>query len=276
MDTRAGAGFRAPLRFQHQESSANGPGISHYLDGCLLDFVDDLSIISDDPEGGTDVYGVSEDFVRVPPIDFGAASTDVFLPYTLTSGTANAPTIPTQPNTVGGVLRIQSANADNDAAILKLVQAAFRYSTTKAIWFSCRFALQATNTGEALVGLINTGYSPADPATLPTDGLFFSKATAATDFTFNARNGGTSTSIANVLALASVTLTADTMIELSFRVDAGGISVYVNGKRVGTIAAGTANIPAAATALQAAFLVATSAAATKYADLDTLLVAEER
>jgi hypothetical protein len=277
MDVRAGAAFRSPIRFGHVDSPTNGPGVPHYLDGCLLEFVDEgISIISDDPEGGVDIYGAAEDFVRVPAIDFGAASTDVFLPYTLTSGSANAPTVAAKTD-VGGVLRIQSSGtADNDSAILKLVQSPFRYSTTKTMWYVCRFALQATATGEALVGLVNTAYSPADPATLPTDGLFFSKATAATDFTFNARKSSTSSSIANVLALAGVTLTADVMVELAFRVDTGSVTVYVNGKKVGVILSSDANLPAAATALQEVELVATSAAATKYMDLDHLLVAEER
>lgn len=274
-DKTAGAGFKSPLRFAHEGSKA-APGHRHYLDGCPSRLVDRLSLINDDPEQGTLVFGVANDMVEPPAIDIGAASAE-FFPWTLTSGSANAPTAPTQPNTAGGVLRVQSSGtADNDSAILKLVEAPFRYSTSKEIWFACRFAVQATNTGEQLVGLINTAYSPADPATLPTDGLFFSKATAATDFTFNARNGGVSTSIANVLALASVTLTADTQVELAFRVTAGAVIVFVNGIRVGSIAAGTANLPATTTALQCATLVATSAAATKYMDIDHILVAQER
>jgi len=277
MDVRSGAGFRDPLRFQHAESALNGPGVPHYLDGCSLDAVDRLSFLNDDPERGTDIVTVAEDFVVIPAIDFGAASADVTCPYTLTSGSANAPTIPAQPNTVGGVLRVQSAGtADNDSAILKCLQAAFRYSTTKALWYTIRFAVQATATGEQLVGLVNTAYSPADPATLPTDGLFFSKATAATDFTFQARKASTSTSIANVLALAGVTLVADTMVELSFRLIDGAVHVYVNGKRVGFVVLNDANLPAAATALQVVSLVATSAAATKYMDIDHLLCSQER
>lgn len=277
MDVRSGAGFRDPLRFQHQESSANGPGVPHYLDGCLLRVVDGLSFMNDDPERGVDIYGVGEDFVQIPGIQLAAlATTSALLAYQLTSGSANVPTVAAKTD-VGGVLRIQSSGtADNDSAILKLTQACFRYSLTKSIWYSCKFALQATATGEALVGLAINTYSPADPATLPTDGLFFSKATAATDFTFNARKSGTSTSIANVLALAGVTLTADVQIELAFRVDNGGVTVYVNGKKVGSVVSTDANLPATTTVLTPTELVATSAAATKYMDIDHLICAEER
>lgn len=272
-DIKAGATFKAPLRYGHEGSKAV-VGARHYLDGAPLRLVDALSIISDDPEQGTLIYGAASDCVAIPSIEF-VASSDTFSPYSLRSGSANAATLPTQPNTVGGVLRVQTAAvADNDSALFKLVQAPFRYSATKRIWFSCRIALEDVNTGECTVGLVVSGYSPADMATLPTDGIFFTKAVTGTDFTFHVRNGGTSSTIASVIGSA---LVDDTFVELSFVVEDGAISIYVNGtKNATTIAADDANIPDTTDVLQMLLANATSAAATKYMDIDHFLVAEER
>lgn len=269
-----GTGFRGPLRYRK---------VGGHLDECLLRFADTLSLIPTDDEH-IRVYGVANDCLETPTVTIGAGTG--ITPYTVASGSANAATVPGLQAALGGVFRIQTAaTADNDSAILRLGNGGgtnpgpFKRSATLRQWFSVRLALQNVGAGECTVGLVNAVYNPADFATLPTDGVFFTKAVAGTDFTFHVRKASTSTTIANVLAAASVTvpLANDVFVELSFFNDGGVISVFVNGIKLTTgIASGDANLPLTSTALALFIGNATSAAATRYMDLDHFVAASER
>jgi hypothetical protein len=267
-----GTGFRGPLRYR----KAGGQ-----LDECALALVDKLSNVAADDEH-TRIFGDAQDCAPAPSIDVGAAETATFSPYALVSGSANAPTIPTtQPDTAGGVLRVQTAGvADNDSALLQFAPGGagaagiWTYSTTKRLWFCVRLALQNVANGECTVGLVNKAYNPADLATLPTAGLFFTKAVTATDFTFHARESSTSTTIANVIGSA---LANDTFVELAFVVEDGVVSVFVNGVKNATgIASSDGNLPLTTDQLKFFLGNATNAAATRYADYDYWVVARER
>jgi hypothetical protein len=263
-----GAGFRGPLRYRKQGGQ---------LDEALLAHVDALSIVGGDTEH-TRVYGFSEDFINPFVVDTGGstASTDPLFGITALSNSADPASVAFR-DVAGGVLRATTSAttpADNDAVLVKIGAGNFAYSTTKRVWWAARIALQDVNSGECTVGLVNTGYSPGDPATLPTNGLFFTKAATATDFTFHARKSDTSTTVASVIGSA---LADDTFVELAFRVEGGVVSVFVNGTKVSTgIASGDANLPLTSTALQSVCLVGTDVAATRYIDVDFVLAGEER
>jgi hypothetical protein len=267
-----GTGFRGPLRYRN----AGGQ-----LNECLLGFVDKLSNIAGDTEH-TRVFGDAQDCCPAPGIDVGAAETATFQPYALVSGSANLPTVPTtQPDTAGGVLRVQTAvTADDDSAILQLspggagAAGIYTYSTTKRMWFCARLALQNVANGECLVGLVNKAYHPAAFTTLPTSGLFFLKTVTDTDFTFHARESATSTTVTTVIGSA---LANDTFVELAFMVEDGSVSVFVNGAlKSSGVNAGDGNLPLTTDQLKLVLANATNAAATRYADYDYWLVARER
>jgi hypothetical protein len=233
-----------------------------------------LSLVNDDPEQGTQLYGVASDCLETPSITIGAGTG--IAPYTVSG--VGPPTVPGLQAALGGVLRIQTTATANDNAILRLGNGLatnpgpFKYSATKGLWFGCRVAVQDITAEECMVGLVTNDYNPADMATLPDDGLFFNKTAAGTDFTFHARDGGVSTSVA-----AGLTLVNDTFVELAFQVKDGGVSVYVNGaKKSTTILASDANLPPTTQALSLFIGCQTNAAATKYMDIDHFLCAAER
>jgi hypothetical protein len=174
-----------------------------------------------------------------------------------------------------GVFRLGTPATDNVSSVLKLNGGPYTYTVGKSLWFVLRCALDNLATGEAIAGMLLNSYAATDLATLPTSGLFFLKAETAVDFSFIARNASASTTIANVCALAGVTLTADVMVELAFRVDLGGnVGVFVNGISVGQIARGDANLP---TTLLSAFFGRQAAGANiRYMDVDYFLHAGAR
>lgn len=272
-----GAGFKLPIVFTHEGSKAV-PGARHMYDDLPIKFAEVVDTIDDDPESGQLCFGIAVDGTGLLATNVAAADPANFnLPFYLRSGSANAPTMPGPQTVFGGIRRIQSAGvADNDSAILKPSTSGHAYSTTLDAWYAIRFALQATNAGECVVGWVQSGYAPADLATLPTDGIFFTKSVTGTDFDFKVGNTSAYTTITGVLALAGVTLQADTFINLAFTIRDGNVEVYVNGKRVGFIAKGDAHLPAGATALQAVAAVATNGASTKYMSIDHLVSAQAR
>lgn len=151
--------------------------------------------------------------------------------------------------------------------------ACFRYSAGKQLWCMARLKLDDVDLAEFFFGLGTPDTQPTVTNTFPSDGIFFEKATTATDLDLHARQDGTSTEKTSVLGTA---LADDTYVTIGFKVDTdGNIMPYRNGvARTGSvIAASDTNIPDASTDILQ-FMVAIMGAS-RTCTLDWLLVAQE-
>jgi hypothetical protein len=278
---KAGAAFKTPLRFAHEGSRA-AAGVAHYLDGCHLRLVERLSVVNDDPEQGLLIYGDAQDFVGGPSVTVSnTATTTPYLVADRSSGGSATPTYTPQA-AVGGVVRLGSPGGAsvNGGVGLDYGPVAggggiYVPSAAKDMWFVARIALPTSLTDkQVLVGMVNDAYS-GPISTLPTDGIFFNKVTANSDFDLHVRKAGVSTTVTGVLAAAGVTLTVGTFVELAFNTVSGAVQAYVNGKRAAVVNSGDANFPSANVKPLVACLA--SAANTAVAlDVDSLLHAQER
>jgi hypothetical protein len=142
---------------------------------------------------------------------------------------------------LGGGLLIRTDNGDNDTEILQLTGAPYRYTPGKTFTFVIGWKTNDFD-GEMHFGMNISDNSPV--ASLPSDGLFFTKAEAATVMTFHARKAGVSTTI-NV----GPTIVNNTVIYYVISVsEFGRIDVWSGLSMTalalaGSVAAGNANIP---------------------------------
>lgn len=139
--------------------------------------------------------------------------------------------------TAGGVATLQLGSAS--------VGMCFRYVVGKQLWMFARVKLLTVATTEVFLGYGTADTSPCVTGTLPSDGIFFHKASTATKISFQARQDGTGTDKANI----GTTLVDATYTILGFYVDSlGNINpsqdqVDLSGSQ---IAVANANIPDAA------------------------------
>lgn len=260
-----GTGLRGPLKYQSTggvPSPLASPSVvgtpQPFLSGAPLEAVDLLPVLSTNmPDETPRTFGYSWAAcgAGAPPeieADAGVNGLGIFSP-TGTAATATGQDI------LGGAQRLTpQAATDNAQGYISSIGAAFAVVAGKRIFFECRLAIPiaSQSQGEIFAGLSATTLA-TDLATPPTDGIFFLKADAGTDFTFSVRGGSASTSITTVFAKAGVTLPAQNVpFSLGFLVDAGGtgvgltqgaVSCYVNGRLAGSIASTDANLATLAT-----------------------------
>lgn len=227
-----------------------------------------INAVGEDGTGGA--VGFFEDFmVWSGPVAEGAAGG-----WLLSGPTGTATIVLTDDRQGIGVLTTDatgSAVATLHAAGATTAEN-FIYSATKRLWCFGRFKLLTVASMELFLGIGTGDTSPTTTGTFPSDGIFFEKATTATDFDFHARKDGTSTEKTSV----GVTLTDDTYLTLGFTVDAtGNIMPYWNGTALTSkaIAAGTANIPASTDPMQ--FMIG-HLGASMTTTIDWLLCYQER
>ncbi len=198
-----------------------------------------LNAIGEDGLGG--VVGVFEDFFDwIGPVAEGAQA------GWLLSGPTGAATIVLTDDRRG--IAVLTTDATGSAVATLQAAAAltaenFQYDATKRMWVFARCKLQTVASMEFFFGLGTGDASPTTTGTFPSDGIFFEKASSATDLDFHARKDGTSTERTSIGA----TLADDTYFVVGFMVDdKGNIMPYLNGTALTSkaIAAGTANIPA--------------------------------
>lgn len=199
------------------------------------------------PDGTSGVVGFFDDFMKWEgPVAEGAAA------GWLLSGPTGAATITIPDARDGRIVLTTDATASAVATLncaTALTEERFIYSATKRMWVAARFNLLTVASMEVFFGVGTGDASPTTTGTFPSDGIFFEKAAAATDFDFHARKDGTSTERTAVGA----TLVDATDLVLGFTVDGGGsITPYVNGRALTAkaIGAGTANIPGAGDPMQ--------------------------
>jgi hypothetical protein len=249
-----GSAFNGPLKhFPHTglPFGVNSPGgttttlaKSPFLIGCSLEAVDALQILP---------YGTSDDTPRTFGWAWGGCSFPGSYAAGTTEGLTTAVTGSIAHNNAlgGGILSTTGAAGQNSIFGVTSMQVV----AGKRIWFNVRVTTSVTATEAVTIGLADA--VPADvSAGLPVNGIFFQKATAGTDYSFQVRKAGTSTTVsAGVLASAGITggLVAATFNDFGFLVDAsqtaggtnfaGAISCYVDGRFAGSVNSTDANIP---------------------------------
>jgi hypothetical protein len=288
-----GSGLRGPLRYFSTgavPSPLASPSVvgtpQPFLSGAPMEAVDQLPVLSTVMPDETPRYFGRSWHVLNYPGPYAAASPASNEGLSVTSPGGGTTTLADQA-TLGGKLRLSTGGADNNSGAIADDAACYAVVAGKRIWFAVRMALPAVTTGEVLVGL-SAATLAADLATPPTDGIFFLKADAASDFTFTVRAASTSTSITTVFAKAGVTVPSNnTIFELGFQLDAsvtpttsglGPVSCYVNGRLAGAIASTDANLVALGvtpTLLKSALQKQTAGAVAGTMDLFQCLCMEE-
>jgi hypothetical protein len=163
----------------------------------------------------------------------------------------------------GGVLSLTSGATSGDLNNLQRIVEDYRFVLGKQSGFMCSLGPGAAiTTVDFLFGLAILDTSLIVSA--PSDGLFFTKLAASNVFNFQARKGGTSTTVtpvdqqiiaANVGALYGFTVNVDGSIDVWWG------TAWSNLRRVGRVAAGDANIPNTQTLTLSFSLRATASAA---------------
>lgn len=190
------------------------------------------------------------------------------------SGATGAATI-TQPGVRHGEIALTADATASCSPTLALGGAAapanFIYAVGKSMWCFARLKIGTVASTELFFGLGTPDTAPSVTNTLPSDGIFFEKAAAATKLDFHARKDGTSTEKG---AIGS-TLVDATYTTVGFQIDKmGHIYPYQDGAIIsaGIVPAGTANIPGAGDPMQ--FMVG-FLGASQVVTLDWLLLAQE-
>lgn len=260
-------GSAAPYAFRCNSELDAAKGGSPFT-GLPLDLV---AQVGDDGLGGIQYY-FNHFYTWEGPVNATSPVGGWLL--TQTAGGAGDSALTVRDGVQFGVLRITTDAADNDRTQIQFKGSSFKYVVGKRLWCLARIALQDANDGEFGFGLIEE--SDTDMVnTFPTDGIFFEKTETATDLDFHARKDGAST---EKTAYSGATLADDTFFICGFTVDVlGNITPWYNGAPMTSkiINAGDANI-VDDEVLSLAIEIQTGAAATRYVDLDWLLVAQER
>jgi hypothetical protein len=257
----AGSGLNGPLKYKARSqfpfgvNSVGGNAAqkakSAYLDGAPLEYVDDLPVLA---------YGTPDDNPRT----IGYAWNGCSFPFSYATGVVMEGVTPTltAASTVvatagGGVNIVTSAGAP---ALNTYVSGTnFAVTAGKRMWYNIRFSLQTVASEAVIVGFVNS-FGGADLTTLPTDGIFFLKTLAGTDFSAIVRKASTSTTVSSgaLVAVGDAVLADTVIVDLGILVDfssasglitgQGAVSFYCNGKFVGQAASGDANMPTVALA----------------------------
>lgn len=149
------------------------------------------------------------------------------------------------PSTAGGVLDLTTGATSGDLINLQRTVEDYKFTLGKQSGFICSIAPGASiATVDLFFGLAITDTSLIVSA--PSDGLFFTKLAAANVFNFQARKGGTSTTVTPVNPSTIVALTGSIYgftINTNGSIDVWFGTAWNNLRRVGGVAAGDANIP---------------------------------
>ena len=173
----------------------------------------------------------------------------------------------------GGQLLLTNDNADNDLDFFQLKGEAFKFDSTKRMFFSSRFKVSDATQSDLVMGLQITDTTSLDV----TDGIFFIKGDADTQPDFIIEKDNSSTlSVLEMNAIAD-----DTFVTLSFEYDpldvaTGGpvFRVYQDNVQVGEIT-GTTNAPDDED-LTISFGIQNGEAVAKTMTIDFILAAVER
>lgn len=242
---------RSPWLF----SADRDPNVAHnhWASGLPLEWMTQLVSDGDDLTGVGGRVGMFDHFMTwVGPAAEGGPTGGWIL-----SGTTGTATV-VLTNVRGGEIVLTSDSTSGANPTLQYgstLGANFLYvapttgNYTPEIWCFTRVKLLTVASMEFFFGLATPDTAPCTSDTLPSDGIFFWKASSDTKLSFDVRKDGTSTSKANITS----TLVDATYFTVGFRVMRTGTVVpYFNGVALvsSAIAAGTANLPVAGDVLQ--------------------------
>ena len=203
--------------------------------------------------------------------DFFEYHSGIYTITTTEAGSGNASEAIT--SGAGGQLLITNDDADNDLDFFQLKGEAFRFDSTKRMFFSSRFKVNDATQSDLVMGLQITDTTSLDV----TDGIFFIKGDADTQPDFIIEKDNSST----LSVLEMNAMEDDTFVTLSFEYDpldvaTGGpvFRVYQDDVQVGEIT-GTTNAPDDED-LTISFGIQNGEAAAKTLTIDFILVAVER
>jgi hypothetical protein len=171
----------------------------------------------------------------------------------------------------GGWLLITNDDADNDLDFLQLKGEAFKYVSTKKMFFKARFKVSDATQSDFVMGLGITDTTPLDT----TDGFYFIKADGAATMDFNIEKDNSATTNSSV-----ATISDDTFLTASFFFDPNGntgngeFQVFIDDSQVATQT--TLTNATDDEELTVSFGIQNGAAAAKTMTIDYILAAVER
>lgn len=243
--------------------------LGHPLDGAPIGLVNRLSL-----QGGGDGYASDFMFWEGPTAEGTTAG------WTLSGAVGTSTALVSTSAPTGALVLSTSGTADDNACLE--YKGNLHYVVGKRLWCYAKLALSDADDMEAYFGLGTPGATDF-VATLPAEGIFFSKAETATKWSVQVRDGGTSTTSAS--NPSGLTLADATSVVIGFTVDPkGNITPYWTTDPTArswtagtTIVAGTANLPDdAADELSLYFACETGATAVASMTIDWVLAAQER
>jgi hypothetical protein len=131
-----------------------------------------------------------------------------------------------------GVLSLTAPGALSTSQVSAVESASLQmlFTSVQQVWFETRVLLADVTNSTLLAGL--TAGTTAVIATPPTDGIWFSKAAAATAIVLNSRTAS-GTAISTTVPVATGLFAANTYIRLGFYYNGkNAIDIFVNGSKV--------------------------------------------
>lgn len=231
--------------------------------------------IDNDGAGGIQYY-FNHFFEWVGPTsDQAAPGTGGWIVTSVDGGTDAGESVDIRDSARYGILRIVTNDADNDNTQIQMNGSGWRYSSGQRMWYFTRIALQDADDGECAFGLcIETDTEVIGGVS---DAIYFEKAETATDFDFHVTKDSGSTENTADLGL---TLDDDTFVVVGFTVNQAGTVQPHSIAAGGAATDGTAILTSDTNIvdnedLTPFYQIQTGAAATRYMDIDWLLVAAE-
>ena len=171
----------------------------------------------------------------------------------------------------GGLLLLTNAAGDNDLDFLQLKGEAFKYVSTKNMFFKARFKVSDATQSDFVMGLGITDTTPLDT----TDGFYFIKADGAATMDFNIEKDNSATTNSSVATIADDTfLTAAFYYTPTGNTGDGEFQIFIDDAQVAsqtTLTNATDDED-----LTVSFGIQNGAAAAKTMTIDYILAAVER
>ena len=164
----------------------------------------------------------------------------------------------------GGAILQTNTGGSADSAYLQKTGASFSFESGKKVWFKARFQVSDATESSIVFGLQVVDTTPLAVS----NGMYFLKADGAATYNFISMTGSAATT-----ATAIGTLTAATMVELSYYYDGGTEAQYfIDGVLAGRMTIGT--LPSGL--LTVSFGMANGEAVAKTMTTDYIFAAKER
>jgi hypothetical protein len=197
--------------------------------------------------------------------DFFTYHADEWTITTTEAGTGSATEAVT--SQAGGALLITNAAGDNDLDFFNLKGEAFKFVSTKRMFFKAKFKVSDATQSDVVMGLTITDTTPLDT----TDGIFFQKDDGDTNIDFHIEKDNSATSNAAIGTLAD-----DTFITVAFAYDpnTSSFSIFMDDVKVGEQSTLT-NVPDDEE-LTIAFGIQNGEAVAKTMTIDFIICAVER